>query len=378
MKKIVYLLFMALIVGYASSCKDMDSIYKDFIVPNGYKYPQAPDSLKVYAGYNKLRLIWFRPSDPSVVRAEVYWNNYQDTLKIDIASSSDIIQVDVPDLGEDTYTFYVKTFDEEGNVSIPAEVTGTSYGDNYIVGATDRTIVSALRDDDRNGTITWNPKTTDLVYSEVRYTTFSDKQKILRILPEETALICPDIKSGEPFEYRSVFLPPKGIDSVAREWIKYEKPFMYKYPRTDWTVVAKNGNHDWGDGGGGQPALLFDGKLSTGWHSRVGSSFPQCLVVDMKQSLPVDYITIYPPEREDWRYLKDVEIYLTETPVNPDDPNLPSILSSMTPVAEAQYPGGNSFSIYLPSPLSGRYLTVVFPNGTQPYISFMELDVYGY
>ena len=196
----------------------------------------------------------------------------------------------------------------------------TPYGDNYIISATDRTISSALRDDDYNGIITWNNKTKDLVYSEVRYKTSSGEEKIVRIQPDETILICPNIKPNEHFEYRSAFVPLQGIDTITREWRMYEKPFLYKYPRAGWSVAARNGNHPWGDGGGGEPELILDGNLATGWHSKVGSPLPQCIVVDMKQSLEIDNIIIYPPEPVNWRYLNNIEIYLSDVPINPDEP----------------------------------------------------------
>lgn len=374
MKKIIYVVLIALMAGYILSCKDMDGVYEEFIVPNGLKYPQRPDSLKVWAGYHKLKLTWLGAKDPSVTHALVYWNNYLDSLKVDIDNQKDTMEVYIDNIGENTYTFYVKTFDNKGNVSIPSEVTGTSYGDNYLMGATDRTIASALRDEDRNGIITWNNKTSDLVYSEVRYTTSSGETRTIRVNPEESMLTCPDIKPGELFEYRSVFLPPNGIDSVGREWVTYEKPFMYKYPRTEWTAEARNGNHDWGDGGGGQPFLIFDGNMSTGWHSKVGAPFPQCMVVDMKESLEVDHLIIYPPAPANWRYLKDIEIYMSDEPIIPDTPQP----SWGDPKASVTYAGGDSFTIYFPDEVKGRYIALVFPNSTSAYISFMELEVYGY
>ncbi|MFV0266972.1 MAG: DUF4998 domain-containing protein [Draconibacterium sp.] len=377
MKNIIYLFLVILTIGCFSSCKDMDSVYEEFVVPGGLKYPQKPDSLKVYAGYNKLRLTWLKAKDPSIVQAEIYWNNYHDTLKVDIPESQDVVVVDVDNLNEGTYTFHVKTYDKQGNASIPSEITGTSYGDNFVLSATDRTIASALRDDANNGTITWNAKTTFLVYSEVRYETSSGQKKTLRLFPEEKILKCPDIKVGAFFEYRSVFLPPNGIDSVARGWLTYEKPFIYKFPRTSWTAEARNGNHPWGDGGGGQPALVLDGDLSTGWHSAVGTPLPQCVVVDMKESLVLDNIIIYPPGPVHWRYIDNVEIYLRDEMITPDAPQP----SWGEPVASAKYPGGDSFPISFLTAVKGQYMAIVFVNSKaapNSYMSFMELEVFGY
>lgn len=375
MKKIIYFILGLFILGNIFSCKEMDDIYEEFIVPNGLTYPQKPDSLKVYAGYNKLRLYWLKAKDPSVVRAEVYGNNYHDTIKVDIPKEKDTIFVDIENLNEGTYTFHVKTFDEKNNASIPSEVTGTSYGDFYVMAATDRTIISAIRDDKNKATIEWGAKTTDLVYSEVRYTTTSNQTKTVRVSPEDKTSTCPDVKPGEFFEYRSVFLPQNGIDSVARDWVKYKTPFVYKYPRTGWTAEARNGNHDWGDGGGGQPSLVFDGNMATGWHSKVGTDLPQCFVVDMKESLFVDYITISPPSQTSWRYLKNIEVYISDKPITPDVPQ-PSWGS---PVAKVQYTGVDNFNIHLDTPTKGQYIALVFLDSTaSPHISFMEFEVYGY
>ncbi len=375
MRKIIYTLLTLLTITYLYSCKDMDGTYEEFIVPNGLKYPQKPDSLKVFAGYNKLRLSWLKPKDPSITHAMVYWNNFHDSLKVEIDPTLDTIFVDVDNIGEATYTFFVKTFDKQGNASIPSEVTGTSYGDNYLMGATDRTILSALRDVDFEGTITWNNKTKDLVYSEVRYKTKTGETKTARIPAEEKILIIPDIKPGEFFEYRSVFLPPNGVDEVAREWRTSDKPFLYMYPRTSWTAAARNGNHPWGDGGGGEPFRILDGLLNTGWHSKVGTPLPQVMVVDMKEQLPVDNVIIYPPGPTNWRYMNNVEIYVSETPITPDAPQ-PSWGS---PVVKMQYPGGDRFLINFPAPKTGQFIAVVFLDSkSNTYISFMELEVYGY
>lgn len=377
MKKIVYLLLLVIAVGTLFSCKDMDNIYKDYVVPNGLKYPQRPDSLKVFGGFNKLRLTWLRAKDPSITHAMVYWNNYHDSIKVDIAQNQETIVVDINNLNEGTFTFQVKTFDNLGNASIPTEVTGTSYGENYLMGATDRTYSSALRDLNYIGTIEWNKKTSDLVYTDVRYKTGSGETKLVRILPEETSLILPDIKPGELFEYRSVFLPPNGVDSVARGWRSSDKPFLYKYPKTTWTAASRNGNHNWTDGGGGQPIRVLDGNLTTGFHSKVGTPLPQVVVVDMKEQLPVDNVVVYPPEKTSWRYLKDVEIYISANPIVPDAPQ-PSWGS---PVAKAQYAGSATFPLSFQSPQTGQFIAIVFLNSTaapNSYISFMEFEVFGY
>ncbi len=373
MKK--HLLYVLSVFVLLSACKDMDSEYKDFIVPNGLTYPQRADSLKIYSGFNKLRLQWLKPKFPGVKYSMVYWNNYVDSLKVDFPDIGDTISVDITNLDETSYSFYIKNFDDQGNASIPVEGTGTPYGENFLIGASDRVYTSALRDDQGKGTITWAVKTPNLVYTEVRYMSSSDVLKTVRISPNETELKIEDIKSGVKFDYRSVFLPPKGIDSIARDWQTSDKPLLYKYPRQTWTVEAKGGNHNWGDGGGGQPYLILDGNTATGWHSNVASALPQVVVVDMKQSLVIDHIAITPPAPANWRYINHVDVYLTDVPITADVPQD----NWGSPVVSATYANEDSFKINFPEPKKGRYLAIVFKDSkSNTYISFMELEVYGY
>lgn len=368
-----YIYLCTLFIAF-SSCKDMSSEYKEFIIPNGYVYPQKADSLTVYPGFNKLRLKWLKPKSPTVDYAMVYWNNFSDSLKVEWQSDQDTIMVDIDDLDENSYTVYIKNFDKQGNVSLPSEITGTPYGNNYLISATDRSYTSALRNASGLGTINWGVKTPDLIYTEVRYLTNNGSEKKLKINFDDNLLTLPDIKIGEHFEYRSVFLPNNGIDSVVRDWQTSEKPFLYKYPTASWIVEARGGHHDWGDGGGGQPELLFDSDFLTGWHSKVGTEMPQVIVADMREELSIDNIIIYPPSQVNWRYLNEVEIYISEKPIAAEEPNE----SWGDPVVKAVYNGEDSFEINLGKEVKGKYLAVVFLDSkSNTYISCMEIEAYG-
>ena len=372
MKK--YCFYILALVLSLSSCKDMDSQYKDFVVPNGYTYPQKADSLKIYPGFNKLRLTWMRPKSPTVKYSMVYWNNYQDSMKVDLPENVDTLRILLEDLLESSYTIYIKNFDQLGNESIQVEGTGTPYGENFLVGSTDRSYLTATRNIENVGTINWGAKTSNLLYTEVRYTTNSNVVKTVRVLPTETVTTLTDVKPKVPFEYRSKFLPPRGIDTVTREWKTSDAAFLIKFPRDTWTAETKNGHHDWGDGGGGQPFLLFDGKQNTGWHSKVGTPFPQVVVVDMKESLDISQVVIDPPTQTNWRYLKNVEVYISDTPLPAAAPDA----SWGTPATKVTYANQSSFAIDIPGAKKGRYVALVFLDGTQPYISFMEFHAFGY
>ncbi|MGH2622333.1 MAG: DUF4998 domain-containing protein, partial [Sphingobacterium sp.] len=191
MKK--YYLYILSLIILVSACKEMDSEYKDFVVPNGLPYPQKADSLKIFPGLNRLKLQWLKPKFPGVKYSVMYWNNYADSLKVEFPTNSDTVSVIIPDLSEDSYSFYIKNYDEQGVSSIPVEVTGTPYGENFLIGSTNRTYLSALKDDDGNGVITWGSKTPNLVYTEVKYTNSAGVEKTVMVKAEDEETIIPDI-----------------------------------------------------------------------------------------------------------------------------------------------------------------------------------------
>jgi hypothetical protein len=371
MKKTVYLIIIAFATVYLSSCKDMDETYKEFIVPNGLTYPQKPTSLKVQAGYNSVRISWLKANDPSIARAEIYWNNYLDTFQINnIPADRDTIVADIPNLDEITYTFRVKTFDANGNASVPAEAFGTPYGEVYIMKATDRILSTAVCNEDGNGIITWGLKTADLIYTEVRYKTNSGETRTIRILPGENALTCPDAKPRELFEYRSVFLPLNGAQVVEKEWVTF--PFCVKLSRDGWEAASRGGNHNWGVEGG-EPRHALDGNMSTGWHSNTSAPLPQCWVVDMKRIQRVHNIILYPQEA--YNYIRNFEVYVSETPIIPDVPQP----SWGAPVATVQAVGSSTSTVIFPSVLSAQYIAIVFTSSSsRTYINLMEFEAFGY
>jgi hypothetical protein len=252
----------------------------------------------------------------------------------------------------------------------------------YLASRVDRALQEAILEgiDSVDAKTSWGGTTSQLAFSEIRYKTNSGGTNTLRILPAASSLVCPDAKVGEFLEFRSAFNPTSTADTFYRAWQTYEYPLVYKYDRKSWTAVSRNGNHPWGDGKGGQPALIFDGDNASGWHSRVGTELPQCVVIDMKELLPIDRIMFQPPLTSGWCYIKDLEIYLSNTAMSPDDAPAPPA-SWGNPVFKGEYPYGGvgrNWDISLPAGMSGQYFALVFPTTTSnTYISFMEFVAYG-
>lgn len=162
-----------------------------------------------------------------------------------------------------------------------------------------------------------------------------------------------------------------------------------KYLKVDWTADSRGGTHPWDDLGdcgpgtfpgcpgtaGGEAYRVIDDNQWTGWHSAVAAPLPQCLVVNMNESLEIDSIEIWHrPDAvaSDWIYYETIEIYVSNVYVIPNERQA----SWGAPVATHNYTGGNPVVIKFPETKQGQWLILYFPNSTTGYISFAELEVF--
>jgi hypothetical protein len=185
----------------------MDSTYKEFIVPNGVIYPQKADSVKIYAGENRVKITWHKGNDPKVIGAWLYWNNYTDSLHVNIPANSDkIISVIVDNLEEGSYTFYIKTYDDDGNVSIASEISGRTYGAEYLLSLAPRELTDNQTFPDRVE-LSWGSASSSMLQFVLKYRTSSDTPVELIIPPNESVTVITDYKPLSAFTTETYYLP---------------------------------------------------------------------------------------------------------------------------------------------------------------------------
>jgi len=221
MKKILYLMIV-IVAGFSYSCKEMDSTYKEFLVPNGLVYPQRADSLKIYSGVNKVRITWFKAKDPTVAKARIYWNNYTDSTNVSIPANNEIVSVDITNLDENTYTFYVITYDDEGNMSIPSEITGAVFGNSYITGLAVRPILSETVDGANVWKINWGSANVSggAVAIEIEYQKSDATKKTVTIPASESSTIISDAAPGTEYRYRTLyFVQDKFMETLYTDYV---------------------------------------------------------------------------------------------------------------------------------------------------------------
>lgn len=207
-----------LLLGLAS-CSPMNEPYKEFIEEGEIIYPATPDSVLVHPGKNRIKLSWLVPSDPSIRKARVYWQNRSDSVEVAIDRTGDAdterASVMLEDMEEGSYTFDIRHFDDEGNVSIETAVIGFVYGDSYINSLLARVVNRAgfaVADDTMK--IMWGPPGDETaIASELTYQDLSGTLRSITVSREEesTAIGDYDFDATDAFRYRTMYVP----DSMA-------------------------------------------------------------------------------------------------------------------------------------------------------------------
>jgi hypothetical protein len=293
----------------------------------------------------------------------------------------------------------------------------TVSAENYMSARSFRPILGAdiNPDNTTEATISWGTVTDHLVWMDIRYEHLDGTVEDVRVGNDQASTYCANIKRGVTIKARACYNPPQTEDVFITEW-KEVTSFLLKYYRTGWVVVARTGNHPWGGDGvgtqtlwdGGKPILILDDDHTSGWHSVLGSSFPQVLVIDMLESRPVSEVVLANKNKDGYWY--HIELYLTDEAFMPgyyahtinlseDKVSrqaayqewetsmralLPSSLPAASwgaPVAQVQYKTGisNYQTMTLSQTRQGRFLIVVFPDnnsGWSTYIDVENVDVY--
>jgi hypothetical protein len=360
-------LVIVLLTG-ATSCSDMNELSDKWLVDKGVTvYASKVDYVFVYSGYNRIELAVLINSQ-RIDTLQIFRSNGEIVSKLKIGNQPGIYRLWIDDMKENEENlFYLVSADSWGNQSLPYEVIGMAYGPTYAQQALIRRIAS-LDMDGTDGVITWGGKTKDLVYTEVRYTTNANEKEIVRILPDENTVICPDAKVNEPFETCSAFLPPAGVDTIRTEWITDESEVfreMELCSKTGWVVLSAS------DELSGYPkTAVIDNNYDTHnnfWHSLTSAASPHNLVIDMKNPIEISKIVTW---RRDIGDTKTIEYYVG------NNPNASA--TTWTKIASGAVWNDDNVCTLKPSNIvSGRYLKLVMPDSNrESIVSITEIDVY--
>lgn len=359
-----FLLFVTTIWG----CQDMDSTYKEFIVPGGLTYVGKPSGVKAYTGKYRVLLKWARNPDPKVTKTRVYWNNYRDSVEVESKVGEDSLSVLLEGLNEQNYSFFLRSFDESGNMSVPVEVITRVFGTQYEQSLLNRGLNRSTLDADGNVTLNWGLAniSAGTLRTEVFYTSLDGSIKNIDVPAGEDGSEIDDFTSGKPLRYRTVYVP----DSLAIDtfYTGYDTVGQFLFDKGGWKIVSFSSEHP---GDANRVLNFVDGTDATRWHSHAsaGPNYPHHATIDMGTEQKITQFGVWRTTFEnggDDRAPDRIQFLVSNDNENWTD--LGSYSFDRFVNGEQLFPVDDA--------PRGRYFKFVGLSGPHPYIVMGEISVY--
>jgi len=368
--KMIWRCLMVLVITSLTftACKKMDSTYGKFIVPGGITYVGKATSPIAYDGKNRVKIIWLRGSDPNATKARIFWNNYADSVEINIPPVGDTISYIFDNLAEKSYSFVIKTYDAKGHSSIPVELSSTAYGNQYQSSLLSRPVNSSVLDAKGKITINWGGAdiSNGAFETEVKYTdTLGNSKNQFFPISESTSTIS-DLKPGSSYQYRTMFKPDSL--SIDEFFTGYSESGDFSFDKKDWKIAGYSDQLNTNNAA----TFIIDGiPEATRWHTN-GSPYPHWAIIDMGAVRTITKFGV-------WRTTVDPASGDTRAPMRIQ------FLISMDNITWTDL-GSFDFNNLIngehvyPTPTSpiGRYFKFVGLAGNNYYMTLGEISAYGY
>lgn len=318
MKNTIFVIFIGIIIVF-SSCDSQTDIYKDYVVPNGLIYPGPAQDPITYPGDNRIKISWLKGTDPRVETAKIFWNNYTDSVELSVASDKDTISYIIDQITENTYSFMIRTYDNEGNMSIPIEVAGTVYGDNYRNLLTNRLLKSTYYDGE-DLKLNWGTAESEEAGITVSWKDTNGVSHTMDVDPTDEETLIPYFNLEEPLSYSTTYKPDSlAIDLFQAATVeKMIDPETF-IPKNSWNANLMPG--DIGINGSYPLDRFWDGNTTNFMHSDGVSSTPCSFTWDMGIKAKLSKMKFWPRNDNDDRWNKGMprlfEIYGSLNP-NPN------------------------------------------------------------
>jgi hypothetical protein len=306
-KSVLGYMLVCLLLAYLAGCDDNNSLHQQYIDQGETFYTGKCDSVKVFAGNERVKFTWLINSDPRINKTLIYWNEGKDSVEIPVTrTQKGYIQMEtIQQMKEGTYNFIFVTMDANGHSSMNVEKSIQIYGSKYISALSNRGLSFHLSGS--NLTIDWVPVESELEqYTTVTYTDYSNPAnpeiKSLIVANDVELTLIPNVKAGDIFSVVTTFLPENGMDSVDALPIEYtimKEPWHFfekSLDKTKFLEVALPGDNNSTNGNRPLP-LIWDNNKSTFWHTEYDKSpfdfFPMYFTIDLGVTAKVSRFKIW-------------------------------------------------------------------------------------
>lgn len=222
MKKLFYNIVLTIIVIFSTvSCDNFIDVHEEFIQGGERIYAPIVDSVNVFGGNNRviLKIRYFNGNN--LDKTVIYWNDYLDSIVVALSSYNitkglDSIEVNIPNLKENSYSFNIINYDKFGNKSLSVPAFGNSYGALYQASINNRNIREKFNSGN-HFIIRWSAAPDKLVHTEVKFLNESNQEVVVTKGRGEEYSYPKSINNS--FVYRSAYLPEENaVDIFYTDW----------------------------------------------------------------------------------------------------------------------------------------------------------------
>lgn len=284
LQKTVTFLPVMMIILILFSCKDQDEIFKEHVVEGGITYLGSISSLKAKIGFNRLE-VNFKVIDATTTKVGIYWNDYQDSVMVNIGKEKTIRQI--IELPEGEYSLFVKSFDQFRNSSNPVELITRTIGESYMTGISHRAMKSRTTSFNNDLTIEW--QNADPIngarFTELIYTDINSKEKRIRVENGDVTTFIDDYKQGTIFKRITYYSPDnQWLDTITPHVVTESTLMIDKSLGSVIEYSTQNSSY---------PASNFyNGNLADTWFTN--NNYPEYIVIDLGMEIPVSSFSIWP------------------------------------------------------------------------------------
>jgi hypothetical protein len=273
---------LAVMAALLTGCADLDDIYKEYLGDGQKVYVGKADSLVVFGGYNRAKIVGWMHYAKTAEKCIIRWDNDSITVAASEWQANDTLSVIINDLTEGSKRFFVQTYDKEGNRSLKVECNGYIYGEMYLL-MNNPKIITLMTPGIDGMTLTWSTSES-ASFVEVRYDSDDGAQTLL--LPGNvTETILTGWVLGGKIESRTAFIPEAAaIDTFYTGWVTQYFPESVEYKLDKTIIKPMNLAADANTGYSGRREAVFDGSVNgdgNQFHSGGGVGVPQHLTFDL-------------------------------------------------------------------------------------------------
>jgi hypothetical protein len=216
-KHIKYLILIAGFLVAITACEDHTSFHESYLADGPITYRAQPDTLIFAGGNQKAKISWSLNNDQRITKTIITWNNGEGRKEVDIESENrpDLYEILVDNLDEGGYRFDIVNMDDKGNTSIVSSIFGEVFGETYISGLINRSVISEVKpfnwpEDpyaNSGAVIEFTGAPEGLVSTNFEYKKMDGSTANVTVLPTETILSLEDIDVSQPVFVSSGYKP---------------------------------------------------------------------------------------------------------------------------------------------------------------------------